>query len=290
MIFHSWGFFRRDYFCGWYFKCQSGSQTIAVIPAIHRTGGKETCSIQLLTDGASWNVSFPYSEFRKNESGVDIAGNHFGREGITLNLHSPELTATGSLSFGPLAAIKYDIMGPFKYVPFMQCRHSIFSMKHSVNGQLGINGITCEFQNGIGYIEGDRGYSFPKEYSWTQCCFPDGSLMLSVADIPFCGLHFTGVIGAVHWQGKEYRIGTYLGARAIKIQDGEVIVKQGRRQLTVRRLEKKGHPLAAPIGGKMSRTIHETAACKVYFHYQESGRTLFEFESPYAAFEYEYPR
>lgn len=279
-----------DYFCGWYLKCQNGIQTVALIPAYHITNGKRTCSVQVITDDRSWNVTLPYSGFRKEDGGVVIGTNRFTREGITLDLHTPELTAVGNLTFGPFAPIGYDIMGPFKYVPFMECRHSVFSMKHTVSGRLEINGIVYVFENGIGYMEGDRGNSFPKEYVWTQCCFPEGSVMLSVADIPFCGFHFTGVIGVIHYRGKEYRIGTYLGARAVYLNDGEVIVKQGRKQLTVKRLEKKGHPLAAPMGGDMSRTIHETAACKAYFHYQEKGKTVFEFETDNAAFEYEYPQ
>lgn len=280
----------RDYFCGWYLKCQNEKQTIAVIPAYHITNGKKTCSLQVITDDRSWNVTFPYSEFRMEDSGVEIGRNHFGRDGITLDLHTPEISAAGTLSFGLFAPIRYDIMGPFKYVPFMECRHSVFSMKHTVNGTLEVNGCVYEFENGVGYIEGDRGYSFPKEYVWTQCCFREGSVMLSVADIPFCGIHFAGVISAIHYQGKEYRIGTYLGARAVFIREGEVVVKQGNKKLTVKRLEKKGHPLAAPVGGDMSRTIHETAACRAYFHYQEAGKTIFEFEAENAAFEYEYPQ
>lgn len=245
----------RDYFCGWYIKCQNGTRTAALIPAYHITDGVKTCSIQVITDDTSWNAVFPYSEFRMSESGVEIAGNHFGRDGVSLDLDTPQLRASGKLSFGPFSPIRYDIMGPFKYVPFMECRHSVFSMKHSVSGKLEINGVAYEFDDGICYIEGDRGCSFPKEYVWTQCCFPEGSIMLSVADIPFCGLHFAGVISAIHHQGREYRLGTYLGARAVKIHDGEVVIRQGRKQLTVKRLEKCGHPLAAPVGGDMTRTI-----------------------------------
>lgn len=279
----------RDYFCGWYLKCQNEDQTIALIPVYHIAERKKTCSVQVITDDGSWNVVFPYGELKMQASGVDIAHNSFGMEGIRLNLRTLELTATGSLRFGPFARVKYDIMGPFRYVPFMECRHRIFSMRHSVNGSLEINGVSYEFKDGVGYIEGDRGYSFPKEYLWTQCCFPEGSVMLSVADIPFCGFRFTGVIGAIQYRGTEYRLGTYLGARAVSIRDGAVEIIQGRRKLTVKRLEKKGHPLAAPAGGKMSRTIHETAACRAYFHYQEKGRTIFEFETDHASFEYEYP-
>ncbi len=279
----------RDYFCGWYLKCQNETQTVAVIAAYHITNGEKSCSVQVITDDASWNVTFPYNELLMDNSSVRIAGNSFSRDGFVLDLHTPEITAAGRLSFGPFSPIAYDIMGPFQYVPFMECRHSVFSMKHSVNGTLTINGVEYHFENGIGYIEGDRGSSFPSEYVWTQCCFPEGSVMLSVADIPFCGFHFTGVICAIHYQGKEYRLATYLGARAVYIHDGEVVIKQGSKTLTVKRLEKKGHPLAAPMGGSMTRTIHETAACKAYYCYQEKGKTIFEFEADNAAFEFEYP-
>ena len=61
--------------------------------------------------------------------------------------------------------------------------------------------------------------------------------MLSVADIPMAGIHFTGIIGVVLWRGKEYRIATYLGARVVKIQDKMVWVKQGSLELDVRLLE-----------------------------------------------------
>jgi len=50
-----------------------------------------------------------------------------------------------------------------------------------VDGEININGTPFVFQNAIGYIEGDRGYSFHREYVWTQRSFPKGSLMLSIA-------------------------------------------------------------------------------------------------------------
>jgi hypothetical protein len=163
-------------------------------------------------------------------------------------------------------------------------------MKHRVDGKITINGTEFAYDNGVCYMEGDRGYSFPKEYLWTQCGFPQGSLMLSVADIPFCGLHFTGIISAIHYQGREYRLATYLGARAVKIRDGEAVIRQGNKLLTVKRLEDKGKPLAAPVGGDMKRTIRESAACMTYYRLQEKGRTIFEFTSSMASFEYEYPQ
>jgi hypothetical protein len=214
----------------------------------------------------------------------------FSKEGCHLDVNKPGLEVRGELKFGEFTPIAYDIMGPFKYVPFMECRHSVFSMKHRVDGKITINGTEFAYDNGVCYMEGDRGYSFPKEYLWTQCNNPWGSIMLSVADIPFCGLHFNGVICAIHYRGREYRLATYLGAKAVRIQNGEVIIRQGRKTLTVRRMQDRGKPLAAPVGGDMKRTIRESPSCRVFYHYQEKGKTVFKFFSEVASFEYEYPQ
>lgn len=275
------------YFYGWYLKCQSSDQTIAVIPAIHSIGGRRTCSIQIITEDGTWSISFPKSSYRQAEGNIYIAKNCFGRNGIRLTIHTPELRIKGKLSFGPLSPLKYDIMGPFSLVPFLECRHSVWSMKHSVNGTVYVNEKKYRFQNAWGYWEGDRGRSFPKEYVWTQCCFPGGSLMLSVADIPLAGLHFKGVICFVLWHGREYRLATYLGARAVRIEKGMVRIVQGKLELEARLLERVDSPLKAPAMGDMVRVIHESAACHAAYRFREGNSTLFAFESDRASFEYE---
>ena len=113
--------------------------------------------------------------------------------------------------------------------------------------------------------------------------------MLSVADIPMAGIRFTGVIGAILWQGKEYRMATYLGARVVQIQNNRVRVIQGNLELDVRLLEASGRPLKAPTKGNMIRTIHESACCRVFYRFSKKGRTLFAFETGRASFEFEYP-
>jgi hypothetical protein len=52
----------------------------------------------------------------------------------------------------------------------------------------------------------------------------------------------------------------------------------------------RGKPLAAPVGGDMKRTIRESPSCRVFYHYQEKGKTVFKFISEVASFEYEYPQ
>ena len=235
-------------FYGWYMKCQSDTQTLAVIPAVHNTGRKRTCSIQVITDDA-WTVTFNSDVFQRTKWNIFIEENRFGKEGIHLAIHMLQLTIEGKLNFGPLSLLKYDIMEPFVFLPFMECCHSVWSMRHSVRGNVYINGQEYAFRNAWGYWEGDRGRSFPKEYIWTQCCFPDGAIMLSVADIPAAGIHYTGVIGVILWQGKEYRMATYLGAKAVQIGNNMVRVIQGSLELEVRMLKASGRPLKAPAKG-----------------------------------------
>lgn len=278
----------NDYFCGLYFKCQSKKRTIAIIPAFHKSNGEKSCSLQLACDTGAFNISYSYSDFSKFEGSMRIDKSYFGMGGVHLDINTDGLCASGDVIFTDLSPLRYDIMGPFKYVPFMECRHSVFSMRHTANGSFFINGEKYDFFDGVGYIEGDRGHSFPREYAWTQCLFDDGSLMLSVADIPMGGIRFTGVICAILFKGKEYRLATYLGGRAVKIEDGEIVVKQGEYTFSANLIEKNSHPLAAPVSGKMARTIHESAACRAAYFFKKDGKTVFDFESDKASFEYEY--
>ena len=279
-----------SFFYGWYMKCQSETKTLAVIPAVHRVGRKRTCSIQVITDSGAWIVTFPGKAFCRSGNAITIGKNRFSEKGVWLEIRTPELNVKGRLKFGPLTPLRYDIMGPFALVPFMECRHSVWSMHHSVSGTVFLNGEKFTFQNACGYWEGDRGRSFPKEYLWTQCSFPGGSLMLSVADIPAMWIHFTGIIGVVLWRGKEYRLATYLGARIVEHRDRKVRIRQRDLELEVQLLSETDKPLRAPKQGAMARTIRENAACRSFYRFQKGGRTLFSFETNRASFEYEYKR
>lgn len=279
---------RTNYFKGWYFKCSANNETIAFIPAYHRSSGRETASLQIITDEKVFNIPFDSLKYSEKPLSVNIGNCEFSERGIKLNIKNDGLTITGELRFCCITSIKYDIMGPFYFFPFMQCRHSVYSMRHLVDGKITVNGQQFEFQNGLGYIEGDSGYSFPDRYIWTQSCFENGSLMLSVADIPMFGFRFTGIIGVVLIDGKEYRIATYLGARLKHIGENTVTVKQGAYELTAKLIHKNCQPLYAPENGRMNRIIHESASCTAYYKFSCKSKLLCEFTSDRASVEFEY--
>lgn len=278
----------KGYFKGWYFKCCTENKTIAFIPAYHGTGRTVTASLQIITDNTAYAIPVHTIRYREKPLHVELDGCTFSEKGIALDLRNKGLPLEGTLRFQALSPIRYDIMGPFALVPFMQCRHRVYSMMHRVDGRITLGGEEFVFQKGVGYIEGDRGYSFPRRYLWTQCCFEKGSLMLSVADIPFCGLDFTGIIGVVLWEGREYRLASYLGAQVKQMGKNTVAVRQGDLELVAELLEKNSQPLLAPTNGRMSRTIHESASCKAYYRFSFKNKILLEFTSDKAGFEYEY--
>lgn len=54
---------KKNYFYGWYFRCQGKEGTVAIIPAIHLSEKKQTCSIQVITEKGTWNQEYPAREF-----------------------------------------------------------------------------------------------------------------------------------------------------------------------------------------------------------------------------------
>lgn len=278
----------KGYFKGWYFKCSTKDKTIAFIPAYHYSNNNKSSSLQIITDDRTFDIPFETLKYCEKPLCVKIGNCIFSHEGIILDFKSNSLKLEGKLSFDSCSPIRYDIMGPFKFVPFMQCRHSVYSMSHKINGEITVNEQPYKFENDMGYIEGDCGRSFPKKYIWTQCCFENNSLMLSVADIPFLGIHFTGIISIVCLDGKEYRLATYLGAKINKITQNAVILRQGNFELTAKLLKNNGQPLSAPINGNMSRTIHESASCEAYYRFSHKDTVLCEFTTNKASFEFEY--
>ncbi|MFA9465417.1 MAG: tocopherol cyclase family protein [Velocimicrobium sp.] len=278
----------KCYFEGWYFKQQNTTDTIALIPAFHRDSkGRSSASLQVIGNREAYNIKFDANSFYqdKKKFHVYLGNNMFSKQKCHLDIKKEGFELQGQLWFGEVCSPLYDIMGPFSLVPFMECRHCVISLSHRVEGMISLNKKEYVFHNGIGYIEGDRGRSFPKRYLWTQCSFEGNSIMLSVANIPFGIGGFHGCIGFVFWKGREYRIATYCGAKLVLISKDTIIVKQDQLWLKVSLLKSKAHLLRAPKSGEMTRIIHESVSCQVHYTCLVGNKTLFDFVSEQASFE-----
>ena len=278
------------YFEGWYFKCQAqDGSTLALIPAMHiREDGKKSVSLQVITEDTSWWLEYPVSSFAASRDSLEIqvGGNRFSESGLMLDIEREGISLYGAVNFEPLLSLKSGIMGPFRWLTNMECTHSVISMGHSLQGQLELNDRVWNLNRGMGYVEADRGRSFPKEYLWTQCMWEGCSLMLSVDTIPIGKIHFTGCICAIVLNGKEYRIATYRGVRIEHWSSKGAVLLQGKYRLEVQLLNHKAQPLHAPADGDMSRTIHESLCAMVRYRFWQGGELLFDHTDAHAGFEY----
>lgn len=291
--FHG-GHKKRSYFEGWYLKHQSRDGVLALIPAYHvDRKGRGSASLQIITDTESWIVPVSAGRFQASANSfyVNCKDSVFSDEGILLDVDEKEVTLKGRISYGEFTRPAYDVMGPFCMVPFMQCRHGVVSLSHRISGQVVLNGKRLDFDGGIGYIEKDWGRSFPSKYVWTQCSWTDKKtktpccIMLSVADIPFAGTHFTGCIGSVFYCGREYRLATYKGVKILEYTSREILVSQNKLMLHVNLIQDHPLSLAAPDFGSMSRTIKESAACEVRYQLFYQEKKVFDIVCRHAGFE-----
>ena len=292
------GFFRGTnrigpYFEGWYFKHQNPQgQTLALIPAFHiDRDGHRTASLQVISKDQAWWLEYPEAQLKVSRQPfqVQIGQSSFGSQGIGLHIRQDNFSLCGSLHYDPFTALRSDIMGPFRFFAGMQCTHGVISMGHSLSGTLELNGERLNFSDGIGYIETDRGRSFPSRYLWTQCVWGEpesGSLMLAIATIPLPVGGFTGCICSVLYRGREYRLATYRGAKIEKWSPSGAVIRQGKYRLEVELLNERRQALRAPVEGHMERTIHESLCAEVRYRFWHGDHLLFQHTDSNASFEY----
>lgn len=283
---------KGPYFEGWYLRLQTADgRALALIPACHRDkAGRGTASLQIITGDGAWCVEYPENLFRASQERffVRLGRNLFTEHGVRLAVQAPGLTLSGELQFGALTTLAHDIMGPFRFLGEMECAHGVLSLCHRLTGTLCWNGRTVDFSGGIGYLETDRGRSFPKEYLWSQCAWQDNgqnSVMLAVAKVPLGRLHFTGCISAVQYWGKQYTLATYQGAKILRWSEQGAILQQGSLRLEATLLQDHGQGLRAPCDGQMTRTVRESVDAMVQYRFWKGKRMLFCREALCAGFE-----
>lgn len=284
---------RGPYFEGWYLKHQTKTgQSLALIPALHiDRAGRRSASLQVITDRQAWWLDYPDTAFRASAGAfqVQVGPSVFTGWEMWLDVEQRGLSLHGALRYGPLAPLRRDIMGPFRLLPAMECVHGVLSMGHTLAGEVLLNGERMDFHRGTGYIETDRGRSFPKAYLWTQCAWSGrqpGRLMLSVATIPLGPGTFTGCICAVQYRGREYRLATYLGARVEGWSSTGAVIRQGRYRLSVALLEGRSLPLRAPVQGSMGRVIRESLCARLRYRLWSGEDLLLDHTDPWGSFEF----
>ncbi|MGB2342380.1 MAG: tocopherol cyclase family protein [Flavobacteriaceae bacterium] len=290
--YHGWGKSKR-FFEGWYYKIISSDQkhALAIIPGIAMDeNGKKQAFIQVL-DGRNLKASyhkFDAQEFipKPKTHDLQIGKNRFTNDSIELDL--PCLK--GSLRFinrspWPSSWNSPGIMGPFSFVPFMECYHGILSMDHSIEGSLVHQDKVISFEQGRGYMEKDWGHSFPEGYVWMQSNHFSKtgiSIKASIAKIPWIGSSFIGYIAGVLIDGKLIQFTTYnkTQLKQCSVSKKKVVIEMenSSHKLWIRAEREKATPLAAPIAGFMDARIEESMNAKIHLKLiqKKTGEILLE--------------
>lgn len=217
---------RPPYFEGWYYKLVDATtqHKFAIIPGVFLS--KEPHAFIQVLNGSSaeaWYHSYPMEAFwaADDRLEVQIGKSVFTDRSIHLDIDKPDQYIVGEVSFHnptpwPVTLASPGIMGWYAWLPTMECYHGVVSLDHALDGQLIVDDSTVSFANGRGYIEKDRGRSFPSSYIWMQSNHFDTvgtSLTASIAMIPWRSSKFPGFIVGLWHKGTLHRFATYSGAK-----------------------------------------------------------------------------
>lgn len=272
----------KNYFEGWYYKIvdKDEKNSFAFIPGIaYDKKGKGHSFIQVI-DSINYRTEyfkFDISDFTYSEEDLDVKihNTRFTKDFIHINLEDMDYSISGNLDFYdiepfPKTLTRPGIMGPFSFVPFMECYHGVVNIHQKIRGSLMINNREVDFTDGYGYIEKDWGRSFPKWWVWIQCNHfkdPDVSIMFSIAKIPWLKNHFTGFISFLKIGDKIYLFATYTGAKIEKLEykdeSIEILVRDKKYSLSISGKYSKSGILKAPKNGLMDRKISESISSTI---------------------------
>ncbi len=294
---------RKNYFEGWYCKQVSAdrSAVFSFIPGISLSAQDSHAFIQVINGitAETHYCTFPVESFSASSERFDvtIGKNRFSRDGISIDIDQDGIAISGELTYKnhvlfPQSLFAPGIMGPFSYIPRMECNHGMVSANHAVMGTLSVAGSKVNFSGGDGYIEKDWGRSFPQSWIWVQCNSfetPDSSFMLSVAKIPSMGTWFTGFVGFFYCEGVFHTFATWNGSKIISVdRTGSfltIVIKKGLLRCTVTAEHKFSGMLRAPSLGGMNRHIKESVDSSISVKLENQTGTITEIHGTHAGLE-----
>ncbi len=281
----------KNYFEGWYFKNTNNEEGISFIPGINIDNKNKKAFIQVITNDASYFINYDIDdfEFKHNPFCIKIGNNIFEKDFIHIDIRddSQNLKIGGNIKYSNIKNIKTNIfkpniMGPFSYIPYMECNHAILSMENNISGYIDINNKKIDFNNNNGYIEKDWGYSFPKSYIWCQgnnFQKSNASFMLSIADIPLKFVDFRGIICALIIGNQEFKFTTYNNTRLIQYDvtsnSLDIILKKANYCLNIKSTYNEGLKLSAPVKGKMEKDIFESICSAITLTLKKDNTIIF---------------
>ncbi len=281
---------KNNYFEGWYFKLvtEDLKYSISFIVGVSKTKEKESSFIQIIDNikNRSYYINYKLEDFTYSNDpfSIKIKDNYFSFDSIKVDIDEP-IKIKIDISYSDLTKINKsiyapNIMGPFAYLTFMECNHAVISLRHKLNGYAEIYNRKISFNNGKGYIEKDYGTSFPNKYIWLEAnSLNKSSIFLAIANIPILKTSFTGIIGIIEVNKKQYRFSTYDMAKLKKLKKKKdtyyIEIKQRNKLLKIELTCSKSMKLISPKNGNMKDTVHESLSSNTKVTLYEKNKIIF---------------
>lgn len=261
---------KYPYFEGWYIKGMQEDLSFSIIIGIqyqvHQTFAflqfmdtiHQTSVYEIYEDANLFVQADPFI-LKLKDTMLTENSLHLCMEEIQADLTFEEKTPLLQTLYMP------TIMGPFAYLP-MQCYHAVISLHHELSGSITMKNQAYQI-HGIGYMEKDRGTSFPSQYLWFQVNHPtrNTGLFLSIASIPCKPIAFTGIIAVLYVGEQQYRFASYLGAHIQQMKliqkdtlHADITIHQRQLCLRLHLIQKDICALHAPYDGDMHMKINES--------------------------------
>lgn len=280
---------KKNQFEGYYFRhTTTKQQSISFIIGVSTFIEDPHCFIQIIQShpATSHYIRYPLECFKitKYPFTISIHKNSFTEHSCHIQIERTHLTCHADFHYGTFSPLKTimlnnHVMGPFQYLPAMECKHSIVSMNHDVEGTVIINQQNVVFPKGSrGYIEKDWGSSFPSSYVWIQAnTFPTKtSFFCSIARIPYLSFVFPGFLCVLQYDQKQLVFATYLGSTLLYKNHDCIIFKHKEYTLLVEPTNHTTLPLVAPLKGHMNVVIKEGLQASLQLTLYKGKTKVFE--------------
>lgn len=286
---------RSGFFEGWYFKAENrdGSSVFAVIFGVSVNSKDPHAFIQFF-DGKNRRAdyfTFPLSSFSADNSSFDIkiGKNRLSAKKCFLDINFEGREIHADIDINNIIPIEKNLfqpgaMGPFGYLPFLECNHHVISMNHTLCGEISVDLTPLRLDGGRGYMEKDWGTSFPSSYVCLQTnrfTDSDASFMFSLAKVPLMGLRFTGMISILRLKKREFRFATYNASRTeilnLSKNEFSALIQGRNNTLEVVAFKGEDAQLKSPVSGMMASKIGESLRGEVFVSLKNRrGELLFE--------------
>lgn len=241
---------KKNYYFGKYYKFVSNDNYAFALIDAETSNGRV---MQIITKKRSYIINNP------NQVKIDDAGF------ISFNIHQKGLHIEGVILLGKLHPLSKDVMGFLRNIK-INTKHNIYSMYHKICGILSFNGKDISFYDGVGYIEGDEGNTFPDKYIWFNSISTNYGLSLSIAEIKlFNKLHLRGSFIVYKDLTHEFVFSTLNGLKIKVIGKYLIVLRKGKYKFKVYLDNFSPLPLLSPIEGSLVGEVKESISVSAGF-------------------------